>query len=64
MRNNLKRLRLSRDYSVRRLAEELEIHYSLISYWENGKRTPCKENKKKLEVFFKRPIEFLLEESV
>lgn len=58
----LKRARESKDVSLRELADILDINYSVISYWERGYRYPSKENQEKLEKFFGRSIDDLMEE--
>lgn len=58
----MRELRESQGVSLRELANELNVNYSLVSYWESGKRNPSKGNIKKLESFFNKPIDYILEE--
>ncbi|QYC52131.1 transcriptional regulator [Staphylococcus phage vB_Sau-RP15] len=46
---NLKKVREEKGHTVRSLAQEIGVHYSLISYWESGKRKPKSANLMKLE---------------
>jgi len=61
-RRKMKSLREKRSVSLRQLADVLDVNYTTISYWENGKRTPEGENVEKLEKFFKTDISELMEE--
>ena len=62
MVKKLQKVRIQKGYSVRELAEEVGVHYSLISYWENGKRNPKSSNKEMLEHGLGVPHYKLLEE--
>lgn len=61
-RRKMKTIRENRSVSLRQLADVLDVNYSTISYWENGKRSPEGENIEKLEKFFKMEIVDLMEE--
>lgn len=56
----LRRVRETKGHSMRTLAEELGVNYSLISYWEHGAKEPRPYNKVKLEELLGVPIEELL----
>lgn len=45
----LKKVREEQGYTLRSLAKEIGVHYSLISYWEYGKKKPRTANRNKLE---------------
>ncbi len=45
----LKKVREEQGHTVRSLASEIGVHYSLISYWEYGKKKPRSANRAKLE---------------
>mgnify|MGYP003582250266 CR=1 FL=1 len=45
---NLRSIRFRRNLTIRELADLVGVHYSLISYWENGKKNPRPHNVKKL----------------
>lgn len=45
----LKKVREEQGHTVRSLASEIGVHYSLISYWEYGKKKPRPANRTKLE---------------
>lgn len=62
MVKKLRNVRIKRGYTVRGLADELGVHYSLVSYWETGKRNPKSVNKSKLEEVLGVPYYELLEE--
>lgn len=57
----LRTVREQRNLSLRELAEELKVHYSLISYWERGLKTPRAGNKVKLSKALGKPADELLE---
>lgn len=57
----MKGIREQEGISLRELAQELDVNYSLISYWEHGVRNPSRRNEIKLEKFFDKPITFLLD---
>ena len=40
----LKKVREEQGFTLRSLASELGVHYSLISYWEYGKKKPRPAN--------------------
>lgn len=61
-RRLMKTMREKRSVSLRQLADELDVNYTTISYWENGKRYPGEGNIEKLEKFFNVSIEVLMEE--
>lgn len=58
---NLRRIRENKSLSLRDVGADLGVNYSLISYWEHGKRNPSKVNALKLEEYFGEDIEYLLE---
>lgn len=58
----MKAIREGRAVSLRDLARAIDVNYTTISHWENGKRTPERENVEKLEKFFKLNIEELMAE--
>ncbi|QQV88460.1 transcriptional regulator [Staphylococcus phage ZCSS1] len=45
----LKKVREEQGFTLRSLASEIGVHYSLISYWEYGKKKPRSSNRAKLE---------------
>lgn len=45
----LKKVREEQGFTLRSLASEIGVHYSLISYWEYGKKKPRSANRAKLE---------------
>lgn len=51
----LKKYRLERDISIYKLAEDIGINYSSVSYWENGKKYPRHDMIIALEDYFNRP---------
>lgn len=61
---NLRRVRENKMLSLRDVGMDLDVNYSLISYWETGKRTPSKVNIIKLEEYFDEDIEYLMAEDV
>lgn len=62
VRRKMKSFREKRSVSLRQLADEIDVNYTTISYWENGKRYPEGENVEKLEKFFNMSISELMEE--
>lgn len=46
---NLQKVRLEKGHTLRSLASEIGVHYSLISYWEYGKKKPRSANLMRLE---------------
>lgn len=58
----LKRVRQERGKSLRDLAKELKVHWSTVSYWERGIKTPRERNKIKLANIFNMSSEDLLKE--
>ncbi|WWO59081.1 hypothetical protein [Listeria phage 20422-1] len=52
---NLRRIRENQQLSIRQLAQDLDVNYSLISYWETGKKFPRERNRVKLEKYFGVP---------
>lgn len=61
---NLQKLRQEKQLSLRDLAEHLQVHYTTISYWEQGKKKPKNHSIKNLENFFGLPKEEILRELV
>lgn len=59
----LRQVRLEHKYSLRDLSRLLDVHYTTVSYWENGLRLPDEANAKKLENCFNMSIKDLLEEA-
>lgn len=57
---NLRRVRENKMMSLRDVAKDLDVNYSVISYWETGKRTPSEVNAHKLEGYFNKDIDYLL----
>lgn len=57
----MKKVREEKGHTVRSLADELGVHYSIISYWEHGIKKPRTGNQIKLEKALGKPIEELLE---
>lgn len=45
----LKQVREDQGHTLRSLASEVGVHYSLISYWEYGKKKPRSANLMRLE---------------
>lgn len=58
---NLKELRVQRNITGRQLAEVLNITYTQIYNWENGKNEPDIATFKKLARYFECSIDFLLD---
>lgn len=58
---NLKELRVQRNITGRQLAEVLNITYTQIYNWENGKNEPDIATLKKLARYFECSIDFLLD---
>lgn len=46
---NLQKVRVDKGHTLRSLASEIGVHYSLISYWEYGKKKPRSANLMRLE---------------
>ena len=59
---NLRRIRENKSLSLRDVGADLDVNYSLVSYWERGIRNPSERNIIKLEEYFELPIEYLLED--
>lgn len=62
MVRKLRNVRIKKGFTVRELADKIDVHYSLVSYWETGKRNPKSVNKRKLEEALGVPHYELLEE--
>ena len=63
--SDMKRLKEAREkqgLSVRDLAIKVDVHYSSISLWENGKRNPKAKQKIKLEKILNMKAEELLKD--
>lgn len=60
IKNNIKKLRRSRNLSQRVLAEALGVRQGLISDWEIGKAQPTEENVEDLASFFDVSPEYVL----
>ncbi len=58
---NLKELRVQRNITGRQLAEVLNITYTQIYNWENGKNEPDIATLKKLARYFECSIDFLVD---
>lgn len=58
----LRKVREDKGLSLRDVSSDLGVDHSLISLWERSLRSPSEENKIKLELYFNRKIEYLLEE--
>lgn len=58
----LKKVREEKGYTLRELASELGVNYSVISYWEYGKKKPRTNNQLKLEKTLGVPFEELSKE--
>lgn len=58
----LKKVREEQGFTLRSLASELGVHYSLISYWEYGKKKPRPANRMNLERVLGTPSEELFKE--
>lgn len=56
----LKELRNERKLTVRALAQEIQVSFTVIGLWENNKRIPSIENLYKLAKFFGVSSDFLL----
>lgn len=57
---NLRRVRNNMGLSLRDVAADLDVNYSLISYWETDLRQPSERNIVKLEEYFDETIEYLM----
>lgn len=60
----LKRIREQKGYTLRELASEIGVNFSLISYWEHGKKKPKRANRMKLEKALDTKSEVLFSEDV
>lgn len=61
---NLQKLRQEKQVSLRELAQHLNVHFTTISYWEQGKKKPKQHNINNLEKFFGVPEEEIFRELV
>ncbi len=52
---NLQKIRVEKGHTLRSLASEIGVHYSLISYWEYGKKKPRSANLMRLEKALNTP---------
>lgn len=59
---NLQRIRVEKGHTLRSLASEIGVHYSLISYWEYGKKKPRSANLMRLEKALNTPGKELFKE--
>lgn len=59
---NLKKVREEQGHTLRSLASEIGVHYSLISYWEFGKTKPRPANLMRLEKALNTPGQELFKE--
>lgn len=59
---NLQKIRVEKGHTLRSLASEIGVHYSLISYWEYGKKKPRSANLMRLEKALNTPGEELFKE--
>lgn len=48
----LKKYRMDAGYSIYSLADRMGVHFSTISYWENGKKFPRQHKMMELEELF------------
>jgi len=58
----LQRIRVDKGFTLRTLADEIGVHFSLISYWEHGIKKPRIANQLKLEKALDTPASTLFEE--
>jgi len=56
---SLSELRKSRQLSLRKLGEELDMHWTTLSSYERGRRTPDIETADKIALYFGVTIEDL-----
>ena len=59
---NLQKVRVDKGHTLRSLASEIGVHYSLISYWEYGKKKPRSANLMRLEKALNTPGKELFKE--
>uniref|UniRef100_A0AAU6MXT7 Transcriptional repressor n=1 Tax=Staphylococcus phage 184DA TaxID=3110532 RepID=A0AAU6MXT7_9CAUD len=59
---NLQKIRVEKGHTLRSLASEVGVHYSLISYWEYGKKKPRSANLMRLEKALNTPGNVLFKE--
>ncbi|QDJ97477.1 hypothetical protein PALS1_043 [Staphylococcus phage PALS_1] len=59
---NLQKVRVKKGHTLRSLASEIGVHYSLISYWEYGKKKPRSANLIRLEKALNTPGKELFKE--
>ena len=59
---NLQKVRVDKGHTLRSLASEIGVHYSLISYWEYGKKKPRSANLMRLEKALDTPGQELFKE--
>lgn len=59
---NLQKIRVEKGHTLRSLASEVGVHYSLISYWEYGKKKPRSANLMRLERALNTPGKELFKE--
>ena len=59
---NLQKIRVEKGHTLRSLASEIGVHYSLISYWEYGKKKPRSANLMRLEKALNTPGQELFKE--
>ncbi|UJQ43384.1 hypothetical protein [Staphylococcus phage vB_Sau_P68] len=59
---NLQKIRVEKGHTLRSLASEIGVHYSLISYWEYGKKKPRSANLMRLEKALDTPGKELFKE--
>lgn len=59
---NLQKIRVEKGHTLRSLASEIGVHYSLISYWEYGKKKPRSANLMRLEKALDTPGQELFKE--
>lgn len=57
---NLRRVRENKTLSLRDVAADFGINYSIVSLWERGLRTPSEVNAVKLEEYFNKSIDYLM----
>ena len=59
---NLQKVRVDKGHTLRSLASEIGVHYSLISYWEYCKKKPRSANLMRLEKALNTPGKELFKE--
>lgn len=62
MVKQLKRVREEQDMSVRDIARAIDVHYSTVSLWENGKRNPKSGSKRALEILLETDAKILFQD--